>query len=445
MPLIIRLAFAAAIVVLLGNAVIVYKNAERLTNAASWVAYTLEVMEKTRSVDHLIRSAEAAKRSYLMIAKQPALDDFASAKEEMPGALEALRHLTESNPEQRDRLIELRSKIDGMLFEMDRVLALAQVNGRGAALASIEAEKDYDNMEHIRILTSEMMRAEERWLAARRAAASESIVSARFSLAVSTLFVLCLLLAFHSLVQRHILQRRRAEEALAVLNLRLEERIIERTRALSSLSRHLFSVREDEKKKIARELHDEFGSSLTAINMDVSMVRDQLAERDQSLAERLDRVIQLVRDTGAFMQRIISGLRPTVLDTLGLASALEAHVDEFSRHTGIEARFSCIGDLSALGDTCPIVIYRLVQEALTNVARHAQAKFVVIDLEREGQDLHLRIIDDGIGIPVQSEETAGSFGLLGMAERVATVSGKLRIAPAPERGTIVHAVIPCPT
>jgi len=124
--------------------------------------------------------------------------------------------------------------------------------------------------------------------------------------------------------------------------------------------------------------------------------------------------------------------------------ALEAHVDEFSRHSGIEVRFSCHGDLPALGDTCPIVIYRLVQEALTNVARHAGAGTVVIDLERKGQELHLRIIDDGIGIPPQSEEKAGSFGLLGMAERVASVNGKLRIAPASQHGTIVHAIIPCP-
>jgi len=445
MPLIIRLAFFAAVVALLGNAVIVYNNAERLTNSASWVAYTLEVMEKTRSVDNLIRAAEAAKRSYLMIANQPALDDFASAKAAMPKELEALRFLTAENPAQLAHVTDLRAMIEDMLFEMERVMVLARINGRDEALASVDVEQDYINMERIRKLTSEMMRNEEQLLSARRAIASDSVISARISLAVSTLFILALLFGFHTLIQRHILKLRRTEEALATLNLRLEERIDERTRALSSLSRHLFSVREDEKKKIARELHDEFGSNLTAINMDVSMVRDKLAGREGTLAARLERVVQLVSETGAFMQRIVTGLRPSLLDTLGLEPALEAHVDEFSRHAGLDVALHCQGDLSILDDTCRIVIFRLVQEALTNVARHAQANKVVVDIERIGQDIHLKIIDDGIGITDTRDAKAGSFGLLGMAERVAAVNGSLRIAPGLKRGTIVYAVIPCPT
>jgi len=219
-----------------------------------------------------------------------------------------------------------------------------------------------------------------------------------------------------------------------------ERRLEESNAQLRDLTRRRETAREEERKRIAREIHDELGQHLTALRMGVSMLRlefgadnPQLVERVGALMGLADRAIQVVRD-------VASSLRPGVLN-LGLASALEWLADEFSRHAGIPCRLEVPDERIALDDERATALFRIVQESLTNVARHAAAGRVEVRLEERDGAYHLEVRDDGCGFD-PSVRRKDAFGLLGMHERGLMLGGELVITSAPGRGTRVAVTVP---
>ncbi len=268
--------------------------------------------------------------------------------------------------------------------------------------------------------------------------------SAFFDFRVLASVVVALALSvFYLLTLRFLRQRDSALEAVRSSNAELEERVAARTVELSSLSRHLLSIREDEKRSIARELHDEFGSFLTAINMDVSRMRDKISTTNPEQAPRFDRTLGLLNQAIDMKRRLISELRPSILDNLGLGAALEQFIDEWTRHTGIAATFDHSGDLESEDDGCAIAIFRVFQEALTNVARHSGATEVHAYARRIGDSIELEIVDNGIGLPDAAPGKPGAHGLLGIRERVLAYQGRLQILRGPTGGTVIRATLPC--
>jgi PAS domain S-box-containing protein len=224
---------------------------------------------------------------------------------------------------------------------------------------------------------------------------------------------------------------------------RSEEEIRQSRQLLRELSAHMEHVREEERKRIAREVHDELGQALTVLRMDVSLLRlnfggqsPQLLERIQSMKEVVDRTIQIVR-------HVTSTLRPVALD-LGLTAALEWLVEEFNSHAGITCQLKSVGcDEVVLDDNRATALFRIVQESLTNVAKHAEASEVEILIELDGQEnLCVKICDNGKGFITDAARKNGSFGLIGMHERTLMLGGTLAIHSAPGQGTQVEVCIP---
>jgi signal transduction histidine kinase len=236
---------------------------------------------------------------------------------------------------------------------------------------------------------------------------------------------------------------------VAVTSLKLEQVDISRVRAeqglrasreqLRELSGHIQDMQEEERVRIAREVHDELGQSLTALKMDVAMLRNQLPMTDE-LERRTSSMIRLVNSTIRSVQRISSELRPSLLDDLGLEAAIEWQAREFEQRSGV----ACTLDLNASRLTIDAArstaLFRIFQETLTNIARHANAKHVDIRLSEEDGSVHLRVRDDGIGI--ESETNSESLGIMGMRERALLAGGTLSIESEPESGTIVSVVMP---
>jgi signal transduction histidine kinase len=189
---------------------------------------------------------------------------------------------------------------------------------------------------------------------------------------------------------------------------------------------------------MAREIHDELGQQLTSLKIDVAQLsraidRDEraaLRERAQAVAGLLDTMIQTVR-------RIATDLRPAVLDDFGLLAAIEWQVQDFQARTGIDCRFTANVQELPLAAPVATALFRLFQEALTNIARHAQARHVEVTLAREAAGLLLRVRDDGQGISDQQRLATGSLGLMGMRERVRQLGGEFEIDSAPGQGTVV--------
>jgi PAS domain S-box-containing protein len=224
---------------------------------------------------------------------------------------------------------------------------------------------------------------------------------------------------------------------------RLEaERTLQRSHEeLRELSANLLSIREEEKSRIARELHDDLGQQLTALKMDVSSL--ELAPgTDANARAQLRGMQRLIDETVASMRRIAADLRPVMLDDLGLVPAIEWLVNDFENRYGILVQLQIdgmLGDFSRDGSTA---IFRIVQEALTNVARHSSASRVELELRQEADRCVVRIIDDGHGACERTDTRRKSFGLIGIRERAHRLNGSVSIETALGHGFAVTVTLP---
>lgn len=272
------------------------------------------------------------------------------------------------------------------------------------------------------------------------------------------------------LVIRDITERKRAEIALRQANNELEQRVQQRTAELSRtnaalaqevaerehaekllqqshlqlrlLSARVQEAREDERTAISREIHDELGGNLTAIKMEVIGVMRGLQSRHRAWKERLAAAVQLIDATVQAVRRIATELRPGILDDFGLPAAIEWQLQQFSRQTGIQTHLDTQLSEFIMERKRTTAIFRIFQETLTNIARHAQASKVSVALFRDGGHLLLQVRDNGRGIRAQDLTGTKSLGLVGMRERVHLLQGELTIAGKPGEGTIVEARIP---
>lgn len=237
---------------------------------------------------------------------------------------------------------------------------------------------------------------------------------------------------------------------IAVLRLRALERRSEQQRVhaeraehdMRLLSQQLVAAQEEERKKLTRELHDHVGQMLTALRLEIGRADRARAASDTRLAQPLAEAKRLLDTILRSVRDLVMGLRPSMLDDFGLQPALEWHVRDFRRRVGIPIDLALSGDLDALPDQYRTCVYRIVQEALTNCARHAQAKRVEISVRHEANTIDLSISDDGVGIP--ADRTRG-MGLIGIEERVRELHGTFRVGPRRPRGTELHASIPVTT
>lgn len=248
-----------------------------------------------------------------------------------------------------------------------------------------------------------------------------------------------------SAIYRDITRRVRTEHELheSLRQQKLAEAALRESRdSLRELSSALQSIREEEKTRIARELHDELGQALTALRMDAAAIAEELLPAQTAATKRVQDMTQLINATVLSVRRIATDLRPMMLDNLGLAATLEWLTKDFSARTGVAVDlYMPDEELGASGDAATAV-FRIVQEALTNVARHAQATEVHVDVLRKSGTVYLRVSDNGVGMPPQSSGRVRSFGVLGMRERTYVLGGSFTIESQPGEGTTIEVTIP---
>jgi len=237
-----------------------------------------------------------------------------------------------------------------------------------------------------------------------------------------------------------ITDRKRIERELHSTQAQLERRVGERTAELTSahdslrrLSSHLSTLREEERAHIARNIHDDLGASFTALQLDLNWLRRQLGATP-ALQTHVDRMLEVTQTAMGATRRILSDLRPVVLDHLGLWAALETLLQDLQTRTGLQCRYLCPPDTKRrrLDRNAEIAVYRIVQELLTNVQRHACARSVSVSAVWTEEGLLLTVEDDGIGM--QLPEARHTFGILGMRERARGIGGDLALDSAPGAG-----------
>jgi PAS domain S-box-containing protein len=237
-------------------------------------------------------------------------------------------------------------------------------------------------------------------------------------------------IAGHFGIQRDVTDKHRAGE-----------QIRESRQQLRALAARLQQVREEERTSIAREIHDELGQALTGLKLDMAWMKQRLPH-DRGLLTQCASIIQRIDGTLGAVRRIATDLRPSVLDQLGLAAAIEWQGQEFGGRTGIDVVMDICPDGAPIPDDLGSSAFRILQESLTNVARHARATRVVIRLCQSPTLLTLEVSDDGVGIAPERLEGTASLGLIGMRERAGACGGELSIARRPDSGTTVLLRVP---
>lgn len=223
------------------------------------------------------------------------------------------------------------------------------------------------------------------------------------------------------------------------MRIKAEEELRDSLEQLHQLSKYIENLRENERVNIARELHDDLGQALTAVKIDLGIIRQSIP--DKKIEKRIIKTEALVSDTIKTVQKITFQLRPNIIDDLGLKAGIEWYTSEFSKRTGIKVNLDIDSEIS-VSPEISIAIFRIMQESLTNVVRHAQAKIVDIQMVKISNSINFNLNDDGTGITESRLKSKTSFGLIGMKERANSIGGKLEIFKNNKGGTSLELTFP---
>jgi signal transduction histidine kinase len=412
-----------------------------LRDAAMWVRHT---QNAERLIEHIYRKAvdaETGQRGFLLTQDSTYLPPYVDARVELPKDLEALRELTQDNPVQAAQLVTVKSLLDTRFTQMERSLALKRDRDDEALREFLRSHQGVVTMESLRLALNGMA-AEERTLYELRAQVftdNQNQVRRGFLLVAGLNLFLVTLGGF--ILSQESRRRFRETAEAKERNVQLVKAVTERTAELTGLSHYLQQMQEEEKAKVAREIHDELGGTLAAAKIDLQLLSDKLTGGDPQRA-RLARIMAAIDDSIQVKRRIIEDLRPTLLDNLGIGAALKWQCNQFSKRLNVPCRVEMGDESLRLSPAYSIAFYRVVQESLTNISKYAQAKNVAVSLQRDGDHWVLRIADDGIGIDKAKQHNPTAHGLVSMRERARALGGEFSIQGQSGRGTVVEIRVP---
>lgn len=385
-----------------------------------------------------ILDAETGQRGYLLTGEASYREPYDSAVKKIDGNLADLRAIYADRPDESDRLGRLAGHVMRKLAEMDMSLRLRQSGSDEAWKFVLTTDVGREEMTAVRVQAAELIASTNRSLSIGQAQISRALALGRLGIGMVALFAL---LAFWLyLRQTHALRSagERQQEALQRERNALETEVSERTATLAELATHLQDVRETERGYLARELHDELGSLLTAAKLDVARLKSRLAESPDAI-ERLQHLTELLNSGIALKRRIIEDLRPSSLSNLGLVASLEILGREFGDRSGMQIQMAL--EPVALDESRQLTVYRMVQESLTNIGKYAEATEATIVLKNYDNHIVVEVADNGKGFDPSTVRPA-THGLAGMRHRVQAAAGKLTLTSAPGQGTRVMAMIP---
>ncbi len=443
MPLPILLALAASTVIVIGGAWIAREHTMEVSAVSETVIRSGDTLDAVSRLQSLLNSAETSQRGYLMTAERDYLAPYERGLPLIKQNLAELKKLVGNDQRQVQRLAALEKQVATALDEMRSAVAAMDAGDRAAAARIMRENRGREAMDALRPILAEIRNGElQEWNLFKDSLRALVSKSKLVELLIFAVFLSQLALLYFLLL-RYLRERREAEQRLATQNARLEDEVRARTAELRDLSSYLMSVREEEKSRIARELHDEMGSGLTAVNMDIMSVRQRLAG-DPPAVERLSRAVETLKATVQGMRRIIEDLRPTMLESLGLREAVRSWSKDAAERGGVNLRIDIPDELPPLPAGSSIGLFRIVQEALSNALRHAQAKSIRISMHVQEAGVVVEVVDDGIGIPARpAGSTHSPHGLLGIRERAIAMGGSCTIGPsASGRGTEVRVSVP---
>lgn len=460
-------AFVAVVIVLGLLASVARYGNTKLVAATDLVDHTNAVLTTLEKITSEMAQAETAQRGYFLLRTPHFLDDREQALDAARSGIRAIEQLISDDVLQRRR-IDLLKEFLAQRIAVDAVTQESQNLFSEVAMTSYFAKSAFLT-EQLQDIT-EKIKAEEKLLLATRNA-DEAIriqfAQGSFILLMGSLLIVLLFLARR--IHQDIGRQERADDALRIAHDELETRVQQRTAELEAVNRllkveiadhkeaeielhksqyllhqltaHQESIREDERKRIARDIHDELGQSLLVLRIDLTLLQTRALTPHEQLPDKIGIILENIGAIMRSVRLIINDLRPAVLD-LGLYAAIEWQLQQFQLRTDIACMLLPGSEDVELTESAATSLFRVLQESLTNVGRHAQATRVAVALHADADNVRMTVSDNGVGIAPGYGEKKDSYGLLGMQERISSLGGRVEIITAQGSGVKVAVSMP---
>ncbi len=385
-----------------------------------------------------ILDAETGQRGFLLTSRKEYLLTYANALKKTGESFQLLEKRYDKESQPRDVLRKLHRMTEGKLSELALTIRLHDEGRSQAVTEIILSDIGKEQLATILALTDELLAYERLHAVSDQGDLFQTLILNRIGVAV--LSAISLLALFMYLRQPFALERRQQEQRRLVQAERdqLEVEVKHRMAQLTELTLHLQTAREDERHRLARNLHDDLGALLTSAKLDAARIKSRLTGAPETL-ELLAHLVGALNSSIAMGRSIIEDLRPSALSNLGLVATLEILTNEFAEHSGVHVH--CSLGLVELDAAAELMVYRLVQEAITNITKYAQAHHVWVSLATCEHQVEISIRDDGTGFDTKRPQSA-AYGLVGMRFRVEAQGGTLAVVSAPGQGTLIQAKLP---
>jgi signal transduction histidine kinase len=434
-PIIFPLACAAMVMMVFISEGSYWKSVGTLDKMDATGAARMSIHALQRS----ILDAETSQRGYLLTSREEYLQPYANALKKVDESFQLLDRYYSKEPESKEVLMKLHSLTETKLSELAVTIRLHEAGKRIAATEIVLSDIGKEHMDTIRALSGELLGHETLHVEADRTDLYQTLRLNRIGVALlSAISLLALFIVLH---QPFALERRQQQQRRLVQaeRDRLEIEVKQRMAQLTELTHHLQTAREDERHRLARDLHDELGALLTSAKLDAARIRSRLAGTAPDALALLAHLVDTLNSGIALGRRIIEDLRPSALSNLGLVATLEILAREFAEHSGVEVY--CALEPVELEASAELMVYRLVQEAITNITKYAGAKHVWVSLAAHDGQVEISIRDDGVGFDT-TVPPSSAYGLLGMRYRVEAQRGTLVVVSAPGQGTLIQVKLP---
>jgi signal transduction histidine kinase len=433
--LVFPLACAAALAMLFISESAYWRSVGMLNQLGVMATASSRVHELQQS----ILDAETAQRGYLITGRAEHLQPYEQALHDIDSAFSVLDPYYAHEAEPAAALDQLHTLTAAKLAQLARTIQAREGQRAPAAEGIVLGDIGREQMKAINRLAGDLLAYEERRVGAGRDDLYRSLQLGRIG--VAALSAMSLLALFLYLRQTAALKQQQLtlKRTVQAERDRLDVEVRRRTAQLTELAQHLQTAREDERHRLARNLHDELGALLTSAKLDAARIRSRLAGSAPEALERLAHLVETLNQSIALGRSIIEDLRPSTLDNLGLVATLEILARDFAERSGVQV--VCALAPVRLAATAELMVYRLVQEAITNISKYAKARHVWIDLASHDGSVEVSVRDDGVGFDT-TVAPASAYGLLGMRYRVEAEAGTLTVVSSPGRGTRVQVRLP---
>jgi signal transduction histidine kinase len=438
-----RSRFAAPVAILLGLAVLL-TNEVGHRRALTVIEGREALLDARVEVSLLLReviAAESGQRGYLLTGRPEYKEPYTHAAAQVQAQLTHLAQIYSRWPDRTADVKKLDELTRQRMSELDTTIRMFESKAGEGWREVVLTDIGRETMLAIEGQARNMARVETTRIDESRELLTETLMFSRIGIAALVVLSLAALLLYARQARRFDDERLERAAQLRFERDRLEVEVERRTRDITQIANHLQTAREDERSRLARELHDELGGLLTAAKLDVARMRSRLVGAPPEVLERMMHLVKTLDEGIALKRRIIEDLRPSSLNNLGLKAAIEILCTEFAERSELDVRTD-IEELP-LDDAGKLTTYRLVQEALTNVAKYASASTVHVGVAAHGGWAIIAVRDDGVGFDPNAARTA-AHGLAGMRFRVQSARGQLKIKSRPGQGTTIQARLPLP-